>query len=137
MIGFLIPLALKLGKGLLGFAEKRADAKVEGARIQAGVDIKMIEGKVEMAKVAASVVTTGMQFKAFWVPWLMATIPLSAWFAWGTMDSMIYNGAILPDIAELPPQLKEYADTAWQNLFYTGGGVAGAQMLAKAIERRK
>lgn len=131
----LASIALTLGKWLLGFAEKKADAAVEKARIQAGVDISVVEGKVEVSRAAAAVVQSGMQFKVFWLPWLAAALPLSAWFGWGVIDS-IANGA-LPDVATLPPQIKEYADIVWGNIFYVGGGVAGAQLFARAIERRR
>jgi hypothetical protein len=76
-----------------------------------------------------------MGYKWFWIPWLIATVPLSAWFAWGMLDSTIYDGAVLPDVAALPPQLKEFANIAWGNLFYSGAGMAGAQALASAIKR--
>jgi len=67
----------------------------------------------------------------FWIPWLIVTIPLSVWFAWGMTDT-IANGA-LPDVAEIPPGLKLYADQAWGSIFYSGGGVASAQVLGKTI----
>lgn len=88
---------------------------------------------------AGDVVMAGMQFKVFWIPWLIATIPLSMWFGWGLLDSLA-NGA-LPDVAELPPQLLRYADVAWNNLFYAGAGMGSVQIasnvIAGAIARRK
>lgn len=87
---------------------------------------------------AGDVIIAGMQHKAFWIPWLVATVPLSAWFGWGMMDSL-FNGA-LPDVSELPPQLRAYADVAWQNLFYSGAGMGaiqlGSNVIASAIARR-
>lgn len=88
---------------------------------------------------AGDVIQTAMQFKVFWIPWLIATVPLSMWFGWGLLDSL-FNGA-LPDVAELPPQLRAYADVAWQNLFYSGAGMGaiqlGSSVIAGAIARRK
>jgi hypothetical protein len=75
-----------------------------------------------------------MQYPLFWIPWLMATVPLAAWFGWGLLDSLA-NGA-LPDVAELPPQLKHYADIAWGNVFYSGAGAAGLMSIASAIRRK-
>ncbi|WP_206078785.1 hypothetical protein [Allomesorhizobium camelthorni] len=107
----------------------------ETERLIADAAIKHLETTLEERRVAASVVKAGMQHKAFWIPWLLAALPLSAWFAWGVADSML-NGA-LPDVATLPPQLKEYADIVWGNIFYVGGGVAGLGVIASAIKGRK
>jgi hypothetical protein len=83
--------------------------------------------------VQASVVTAGMAHKAFWIPWLIATVPLASWFGWGMLDTM-FNGA-LPDVAEIPPGLLSWAQIAWGNLFYSGGAVASATILAQSIRR--
>lgn len=111
---------------MLGHLERRADSATERARVAAGRE-------AAANTTAAGVVTAGMQHKAFWIPWLLAAIPTATWFAWGMADSML-NGA-LPDVATLPPQLKEYADVVWQNIFYVGGGVAGAQIIAGVLRR--
>jgi hypothetical protein len=113
---------------VLGHLEKRADNETERQRIGAGRE-------AAANATASDVVKTGMQHKAFWIPWLLAAVPLSAWFAWGVSDSML-NG-MLPDVATLPPQLKEYADIVWGNIFYVGGGVAGLHLVANAIRGRK
>lgn len=108
--------------------ERRADSETERQRIAS------VREQVANAE-RADIVKEGMQHKAFWLPWLLAAMPLTLWFAWGVMDSAL-NGA-LPDAAALPPQLKEYADIVWSNIFYVGGGVAGAGIIANAIKRRK
>lgn len=108
--------------------EAKLNAQNDKDRIQADVTIEALNAR-------ASVVKAGMENKLFWIPWLIAAVPTATWFGWGMIDST-FNGA-LPDVAELPPQLKEYADTVWQNIFYTGAGVAGATSLAKAISGRK
>ena len=113
---------------ILGHLERRADTDTERLRITA------LREKAANAE-SAAVIKEGMQHKAFWIPWLLAAVPLSAWFAWGIMDST-FNGA-LPDVATLPPQLKEYADIVWSNIFYVGGGVAGAGIIANAIKGKR
>ena len=94
-----------------------------------------MRAEVEVAAHARDTVAAGMQHKAFWIPWLLAAVPLATWFAWGILDSLT-NG-LLPDVATLPPQLKEYADIVWGNIFYVGGGVAGAGIVARAIAARR
>lgn len=111
---------------VLGFAQKRSDAAVERYREDAQTTRAAIAAN-------AAVVQTGMGVKAFWVPWLIATVPLSMWFGWGMLDSLA-NGA-LPDVAKLPPQLQRYADIAWANIFYAGGGVAGVQVAARTVSQ--
>lgn len=114
---------------VLGHLERKAEGEVERAKVAA---TREAAANAE----AAGIVKAGMAHKAFWVPWLMASVPLSAWFGWGVVDSMLWNGTVLPDIAALPPQLKEYADIVWGNIFYTGAGVAGAQAVAAALRKR-
>lgn len=113
---------------ILVHLERRADTDTERQRIASA---RTIAANSE----AAGVVKAGMQHKAFWLPWLLAALPLAAWFAMGVLDST-FNGA-LPDVATLPPQIKQYADIVWQNIFYVGGGVAGASILADAIKGRR
>ena len=113
---------------ILGHLERKADNETERQRIAAARE------KTANAQ-SSAIVKEGMQHKAFWFPWLLAALPLALWFAWGVMDSTL-NGA-LPDVAALPPQLKEYADIVWSNIFYVGGGVAGAGIIANAIRGRR
>jgi len=113
---------------LFHLLDKLSDNPVELERIRAEAATKLIEAR-------ASVIQTGMQSKVFWVPWFMAAFPLATWFALGLLDS-ITNGAT-PDVAALPPQLKEYADAVWGSLFVSGGAVVGAGYIAAAIQRRK
>lgn len=123
--------ALKLAGWLNGFAGKQIDATTQRQQIQANRD-------AALAATHASVIQTAMGHRMFWVAWSVAAIPTAAWYGWGMLDSLA-NGS-LPDVASLPPQLKAYADTVWQNIFYTGAGVAGATgvatVIAKAIARR-
>ena len=115
--------------------ELKLNAANDADRIKAEVSIKAIEAQMAAQVESAAVVREGMQHKAFWIPWLIAAVPCSIWFGWGMMDSAFAGS--LPDVAALPPQLKEYADIVFANIFYVGGGVAGAQLIAKAIGSRK
>lgn len=114
---------------ILGHLERKAENEVERAKVEA-------TREANANAQAAGVVVAGMAHRAFWIPWLMAAVPLSAWFGWGVLDSMLLNGSVLPDVAALPPQLKAYADVVWSNIFYTGAGVAGAHLFASAIRRK-
>jgi len=126
-----------LASALTRAYELKLRAANDADRIKADVSIKAIEAQMEAQAASAAVVREGMQHKAFWVPWLIAAVPTSMWYGWGMLDSLIYAGTVLPDVAALPPQLKEYADIVFANIFYVGGGVAGAQLIAKAIGGRK
>lgn len=120
--------------GQLASAYKASkDAKTESERIAAGIQVEQIKAVMADRAIGADVVKTGMQHKVFWIPWLIAAVPTSAWFGWGMTDSL-FNGS-LPDVAALPPQLKEYADVVFANIFYVGGGVAAAQIVAGVIKR--
>lgn len=139
-LGNVIQWVLKwLGGDLAAALAKAYEAKLRAAndadRIAADVSIKAIEAQMAAQSASAATVREGMQHKAFWVPWLIAAVPCAGWFGWGMMDSTF--GGSLPDVAALPPQLKEYADIVFANIFYVGGGVAGAQLIAKAIGGRK
>lgn len=116
------PLGLSVIERVLDHKAKKADSETERARIEA------TKQKASDAQ-AAAVVATGMQHKLFWIPWLLAAVPTTAWYGWGVLDSMIYAGAVLPDVAALPPQLKGYADVVWSNLFYAGAAVKAAEIL--------
>lgn len=123
---------------LVGQLTKAYEAKLKAGndtdRLVADALAKQLEAQLAERRIAADVVTAGMQHRVFWVVWFIAALPTSAWFGWGMLDSLC-NGA-LPDVAALPPQLKEYADIVFANIFYVGGGVAGAQVLAAAIRNR-
>jgi hypothetical protein len=112
---------------VLGHFEAKAKSETEQQRIRS------VREQHAMS-MQAMVVTAGMEHKAFWVPWLIATVPLAAWFGWGMLDTLA-NGA-LPDVATIPPGLEPWAQIAWQNLFYSGGGVAAASIVARSLARR-
>lgn len=125
--------------GLAGALTRAYELKLAAAndadRIQADMSIKAIEAQMAASAAGAATVREGMQHKVFWIPWLIAAVPCAMWFGWGMLDSTL-DGK-LPDVAALPPQLKEYADIVFANIFYVGGGVTGASMLARAIGSRK
>lgn len=97
--------------------------------------LSAIENETERRKIASEERKEAMGFPMFWVPWSIASVTLSTWFGWGVLDSLT-NGA-LPDVATLPPQLKEYADSVWNSVFVSGAGMGGAQVIARAIARRR
>ena len=113
---------------VLGHIERKADSETERMRINASRE-------AALNAEAAGVVKAGMQFPMFWVAWSIAAIPTCVWFGWGMLDSTL-NGD-LPDVAALPPQLKEYADVVFGNIFYSGAALGGAQVIASAIRGRK
>jgi hypothetical protein len=113
----------------------RLAADTDEKKLIADAVVKQLEAAVQVQATSADVVKAGMQHKMFWIPWLIAAVPTAIWYGWGMMDSAF--GGALPDVAALPPQLKEYADIVFQNIFYVGGGVAGAQLVATAIRGRK
>jgi hypothetical protein len=125
----------KIVDGLTAAHKAKLDADNDADRISADVTIERLNSLLKQQEISADIVKSGMEHKAFWVAWLIAAIPTAAWFGWGMMDSL-FNGA-LPDVAQLPPQLKEYADIVFANIFYSGAGVAGLQAVAGAFRRRK
>lgn len=134
MIAWLFRLALGAATWLGG---KAGDNAVAALKIQADRDAaheQAVSGLVAAGMAAQrDVVVAGMAHRMFWVAWSLAALPLAAWFGWGVLDTLC-NGA-LPDVAALPPQLKEYADTVWSNIFFTGAGVAGVTGAAAALGR--
>ena len=107
--------------------EAKLNAQNNKDRIQADMTIEALNAQ-------ASVIKEGMAHRMFWVAWSIAAIPTALWYGWGMIDSLFDGG--LPDVSMLPPQLKEYADTVWQNIFFTGAGVAAAEKIASRIGRR-
>lgn len=119
---------LKFLDRVLVHIEAKANSETERLRIEA-------TREAALNAEAAGVVKAGMAHRMFWVAWSIAAIPTAAWFGWGMLDSMLWNGVVLPDVAALPPQLKEYADIVFGNIFYAGAGAAGLQVLADAIRK--
>jgi hypothetical protein len=111
---------------VLGHLEARANSETERQRIGALRD-------QHMATVQGQVITAGMQHKAFWIPWLMATVPLSGWFGLGMLNTAFPG--YFPIVATIPDGLLPWAKAAWDSLFFSGAGVAGAQIIAGAMRR--
>ena len=120
---------------IFGFIKAISGFATEYIRTKGNVEIVRIKTDAINRQTAASVVKEGMQHKVFWIPWLMAAIPTAGWYGWGMMDSMLYNGTLLPDVAALPPQLLHYADIVMGNLFYSGAAVAGVQGIGTTVSR--
>lgn len=111
---------------VLGHLETRVNNETERQRIRALRD-------QHMATTQATVITAGMQHKAFWIPWLIATVPLCGWFGLGMLNTAFPG--YFPIVATIPPGLEPWAKSAWDSLFYSGAGVAGASIIAGAIRR--
>jgi hypothetical protein len=111
---------------VLGHLEARVNNETERQRIRALRD-------QHMATTQAHVITTGMQHKAFWVVWSMAAAPLALWFGWGMLGTAFPG--YLPYVATIPPGLEPWAKAAWDSLFFSGGGVAAATSIARAIQK--
>lgn len=128
----MIALLAKLLPGFVDrFIGRFLDYRLSMAQTEAARD----ETRADLAKantvVAGNVTIAAMGFKLFWIPWLMAAVPASGWYAWGMVDSML-NGA-LPDVAELPPQLLAFTNKIFDSLFTSGAIMGGVQMLTRTI----
>ena len=121
--------------GLQSYLQATTTATVETEKTKRQITLATIQGVVAVRQAQAAVIQTGMSHRLFWIPWLLASVPVSAWFGWGVLDSL--TGGALPHVATLPPQLKEYADIVWQNIFLSGGVVAGSSVIASAIGKLK
>jgi hypothetical protein len=106
--------------------ENRVNNETERQRIGALRD-------QHMATAQASVIMAGMAHKCFWVVWTVAAAPLAFWFGWGMLGTAFPG--YLPYVATIPPGLEPWAKAAWDSLFFSGGGVAAATSIARAIRR--
>lgn len=118
----------KLVPGLAGkyFDHLEQKANTETERMK----VRSIEQQ-HLTQMQAQTIQHAMGFKVFWVAWSLIAIPFACWLGMGYADSL-FNGA-LPDVASLPPQLKEYGDTVMANIFVSGGIVAGVQGASRTI----
>lgn len=120
--------------GLQAWLQATTTVAVEGEQTKRQIALATINGIVAVRQAQAAVIQTGMAHTAFWIPWLIAAIPATLWYALGMADSL-WPGH-LPHVAELPPQLKGYTDTIWSNLFLSGGIALGTTAIASAISKR-
>jgi hypothetical protein len=127
--------AIKL---LLGLAGKFSDASIARQEIAGRVNMEALRAQVQVASQQRDIIVSAHGYRVFWVAWALAAVPMAAWFGWGMLDTLT-NGW-LPDVATIPTGLKPYADTVWENIFFTGaiGAVAqgAAGVIAKALTRR-
>lgn len=129
------PLALlDVGFRVLNWLSERGkakqDAQIQKRRIEADENMEGMRTRRDILQADAALHGKRMESKLFWIPWSIAAVPTACWYGWGVLDSLIDNGQTLPDVAALPPQLKAYADIVWSNIFYTGGAVAGVNVLS-------
>lgn len=125
--GFLLP-------AVQNYFQHKRDIATSQERTKRETQLAAINGVIEGRKAQAQVITAGMQHKAFWLVWLCFALPLGIWWCAVIMDSLfLFSG----DIPALPPSVRPWADQIFQNIFYSGGGVAGASVLARAIAGRR
>jgi len=116
-----------LFRGLSAVLDHRLQmAKSEGEREKTRADLAK-----SLAATGGEVTIAAMSHKAFWIPWLIASVPASCWYGWGMADSL-FNGA-LPDVAALPPQLLAFTDMIFNSLFYSGAAMGAVQLLSKSL----
>lgn len=134
----MLTILISVIKALLGLAGKFSDASIAKQEIAGRVNMEQLRAQVAIAGQQRQVLTGAQGYKVFWVAWALAAIPMAAWFGWGMLDTLT-NGA-LPDVAQIPPGLAKYADTVWENIFFSGGIAAvaqgSAQVIAKALTKR-
>lgn len=105
-------------------------AQTDQQRIAAKERVDTLQQMVALSQQQAGVITTAMQSPVFWFVWALFAVPLGLWWAAVVLDSLfLFSGRI----ADLPPSVKPYADRIFDNVFWTGGGVAGAAVLGKAV----
>lgn len=123
----------QLVDGLNRAHESRLKADNDEDRLVLDGTIKQLETSLALYSQQADVIKTAMGNWLFWIPWSIAAISASVWFAWGVLDSTLYDGTLLPDVSQLPPQIEKYFDIVWGNIFYTGAGVASATVIGKSV----
>lgn len=114
-----------LGK-ILGHLENRVNNETERQRIKSLRD-------QHLATMQAHVITSGMEHKWFWIPWLIATVPMATWFGLGMLGTAFPG--YFPFVATIPIGLEPWAKAAWDGLFFSGAGVASASSIARAFRR--
>lgn len=126
---------------VLSYLETSKNNETERLRIretrQMNLDKLRAQRDLKKLEIEKEIVIGGRAFFIFWVAWTIAAIPTVAWYGFGMIDSMIDAGAILPDVAALPPQLKDYADIVFANIFYSGVAGIGVHALANATRRQR
>jgi hypothetical protein len=130
LLGLFMPdFILKALDGLVG---RFLDYRLNMAKTEAERDKTRADQNKANTVVAGNITIAAMGFKLFWIPWLIAAVPASAWYGWGMLDSLA-NGS-LPDVAALPPQLKELTEKIFDSLFTSGAIMGGVQLLTNAMK---
>lgn len=92
-----------------------------------------IAERQDARRASAETVQAAMGHKPFWLVWSLFAVPLGLWWAAVVLDSIFLVSGAIPD---LPGSIKPWADQIFNSIFLSGGGVAAAQLAAKAIARR-
>lgn len=136
-LGWLLQL---FGGGLVG--ELRGamrdwkEAQTDQERVAAKERVDTLREIIESQKVQSGVVTTGMQTGGwvFWSVWALFAVPLGIWWAAVMIDSTWSFAWSVPD---LPMSVRPWADQIFNNIFYSGAGLAGATVIGKALVARR
>lgn len=120
--------------GLQSYLNATTTVAVEGEKTKREITLATVNGIVAARQAQAAVIQTGMSHWQFWIPWLIAAVTATGWYAWGMIDST-WPGH-LPHVAALPDQLKGYTDAIWNNLFLSGSIAVTGGSIATAIAAR-
>lgn len=81
----------------------------------------------------AATIQASMGHAPFWFVWCLFAVPLGFWWALVCLDSIFLFSGSIP---ALPPSIVPWADQIFNSIFLSGGGVAGATIIGRAIARR-
>ena len=112
---------------ILTSVDRSIDNETERQKIRAEATMAYITTEAETRQ-------TAMRQPIFWYVWAFFAVPLGIWWSAVMLDTAFDFSFIVHD---LPPSVRPWADQIFNNLFYAGGGVAGAQVIASAIRGRK
>lgn len=104
-----------------------------GSKIATETTTKTVSAFYLMGKITATsgtIITTAMTHNVFWIVWFTAAFPTALWHGTGMIDSACH-GCLPFHTAALPPQIKEYADIVWSNIFWTGAAGYGIQTVSR------
>ena len=117
----------QLANGYFKHLENKANSTNERERIKAEAELGRITAKSKTVQVA-------MAYRAFWIVWLIFTVPLGLW--WGKIivwDTMLGWGVTSP----LYGQIALWAEMIVHSIFPSGAFVGGAAAISAAILGRK
>ena len=120
-------LGIFLGKNPLSRVLDTVDSSIDNETERTKIRAETVQNWTNRQ---AQVVQTQMQTKMFWRVWALFAVPLGIWWAMVMADTAFSFPFVVPD---LPEAIKPWANQIFNSIFYSGGGVAGAQLLASAV----